>query len=31
LTKSIDQKKALANTVIERVSELVFCATIEWE
>ena len=31
LTKSISQKKALGNTVIVGVSEMVFCATIEWE
>ena len=31
LTKSINQKKALGNTFIVGVSEVVFCATIEWE
>ena len=31
LTKSINQKKALGNTVTVMVSEVVFCATIEWE
>ena len=31
LTKSINQKKALVNAVIVGVSEVVFCATIEWE
>ena len=31
LTKSINQKKAVGNTVTVRVSEVVFCATIEWE
>ena len=30
LTKSINQKKALGNAVIVGVSEVVFCATIEW-
>ncbi len=31
LTKWQKHKKALGNTVIEGVSEVVFCATIEWE
>jgi hypothetical protein len=31
LTKSTNQKKALGNTVIVGVSEVAFCATIEWE
>ena len=31
LTKSINQKKALGNTVTVGVSEVVFCAIIEWE
>ena len=31
LTKSIKQKKVVGNPVIEGVSEVVFCATIEWE
>ena len=31
MTKSINQKKALGNTVTVRVSEVVFCATIESE
>ncbi len=31
LTKWYFTKKALGNTVIVRVSEVVFCATIEWE
>jgi len=31
LTKWQNTKKALGNTVTVRVSEVVFCATIEWE
>ena len=31
LTKWYFTKKALGNTVTARVSEVVFCATIEWE
>ena len=31
LTKWQNTKKALANTVTVGVSEVVFCATIEWE
>ena len=31
LTKSINQKKALGNAVTVGVSEVVFCATIEWD
>ena len=31
LTKFVNQKKALENAVIVRVSEVVFYATIEWE
>ena len=31
LTKSINQKKALGNAVTVGVSEVAFCATIEWE
>ena len=31
LTKSINQEMALGNTVTVGVSEVVFCATIEWE
>lgn len=31
LTKSINQKKALGKTVTVGVSEVAFCATIEWE
>ena len=31
LTKWQNTKKALGNTVTARVSEMVFCATIEWE
>ena len=31
LTKWQNIKKVLGNTVIEGVSEAVFCATIEWE
>tara|TARA_B100001989_G_scaffold78957_1_gene54415 strand:+ start:969 stop:1085 length:117 start_codon:yes stop_codon:yes gene_type:complete len=31
LTKWYFTKKALGNTVVVGVSELVFCATIEWE
>ena len=31
LTKSQNTKKALGNTVTVGVSEMIFCATIEWE
>jgi len=31
LTKSTNQKIHIGNTVTVRVSEVVFCATIEWE
>jgi len=31
LTKSINQKTLLGNTVTAGVSEVLFCATIEWE
>jgi hypothetical protein len=31
LTKWQKAKKALGNTVTVRVSEVLFCATIEWE
>jgi hypothetical protein len=31
LTKSINEKMILANTVSAGVSEVVFCATTEWE
>jgi len=31
LTKSQNTKKAIGNAVIVGVSEMVFCATIEWE
>ena len=31
LTKWQNTKKALGNTVIVGVSEVMFCATIEWE
>jgi hypothetical protein len=31
LTKWQNTKKALGNTVAVMVSEVVFCATIEWE
>ncbi len=31
LTKSSNQKMALGNTVTVGVSEMAFCATIEWE
>ena len=31
LTKSINIKKAFGKTVTVGVSEMVFCATIEWE
>ncbi len=31
LTKWQNTKKAFGNTVIVRVSEMMFCATIEWE
>ncbi len=31
LTKSTNQKKALGNAVGVGVSEMLFCATIEWE